>query len=120
MIPEIGMAIFGLINIDGTTYKDDVLIRLNGQVETREKELSKDIFGTSHIISLVEAEHVFEDGAEQLLIGSGYFGRCKLSPEAAAFYFEKGCEVILLHTSKAVRRWNQYEGAMIGLFHITC
>jgi hypothetical protein len=51
----------------------DVIIRLNGQPEKRKKKLSKAIYpqdtlkgcGTSHIISLAEAEHVFEKGAER-------------------------------------------------------
>jgi hypothetical protein len=44
----------------------------------------------------------------------------ELSPEAADFFNKKGCQVKLLPTPEAIRAWNAAEGAVIGLFHITC
>jgi hypothetical protein len=41
---------FGSITITGEKYEHDVTIRLNGKVEKRKKKLSKELFGTSHII----------------------------------------------------------------------
>ena len=54
---------FGSITVDGKTYEHDVIIRLSGKVEKRRKRLSKEKYGTSHIISKAEAKFVFEDGS---------------------------------------------------------
>lgn len=120
MTPEINSTSFGSITIDGVNYDHDVIIDLAGKVSKRKKKLSKEIYGTSHKISLAEAEHIFDPAAESLLIGSGIFGRVHLSDEAKAFFESKNVEVIFAKTSKAIRLWNHAKGKMIGLFHITC
>jgi len=111
---------FGSITIAGDQYEHDIIIRLNGKVEKRKKKLSKQLYGTSHIISLAEAEYVYEDGAMCIIVGTGQSGMARLSPEAAVFFHEKGCAVKLLPTPEAIRCWNETEEAVIGLFHLTC
>jgi len=111
---------FGWIDIDEKRISHDILIRLNGEVTKRKKKLTKDIYGTSHNISLPEAEYIYQEGAAGLLIGAGQFGRVRLSPEAAAFFEEKNCPVTILPTSEAVKAWNFRHMQLIGLFHITC
>jgi len=86
----------------------------------RKKKLSKEVFGTSHVISLAEAEHVYEEGAQQIIIGTGQSSMVKLSEEAAAFFQQKGCAVELLPTPEAIDQWNKVVCPTIGLFHITC
>ena len=41
---------FGAVTIDAKTYEHDVIIRLSGKVEKRRKRLSKEKYGTSHIV----------------------------------------------------------------------
>lgn len=120
MKPRIDKARFGSIVIEGKTFKHDVVIRLDGQIEKREKKLSKAIYGTSHVISLAEAEHIYEKGVERLVVGTGRFDSVKLSDKAADYLGQQGCQVDLLPTSEAVRFWNEAEGATLGLFHVTC
>ncbi|MBN1579697.1 MAG: Mth938-like domain-containing protein [Anaerolineae bacterium] len=120
MKPRIDSTRFGSIAIEGKTFKHDVQIGLDGQVSKRKKKLSKAIYGTSHTISLDEAKHIYQKSAEQLIVGSGQHGLAELSKEAAAFFEDKGCRVELLPTGKAIEAWNKAEGAVIGLFHITC
>ncbi len=120
MRPRIDQAGFGSITIDGKAFSHDVIIRLNGEVRKRKKKLSKAVYGTSHQVSLEEARHVYQEGAALLIVGAGMFGRLRLSDEAARFFHQKGCQVQLAPTGKAVRAWNEAEGAVIGLFHITC
>jgi hypothetical protein len=93
---------------------------MKGKVEKRKKKLSKEFYGTSHVISLAEAEYVYEAGAERVIIGSGQTGMVTLSPEADAFFQKKKCAVELLPTPKAINRWNKAKGPSIGLFHVTC
>lgn len=120
MKPRIDGTKFGSITIDGADIEHDVLIRLSGEVKKRKKKLSKAVFGTSHIISFEEAEHIFEKGAERLIIGSGYEGNVTLSEEAAAYFKKKEVRVDLFPTPVAIHQWNKSKGAIIGLFHVTC
>ena len=120
MEPRIDETQFGSVTIDGKVFEHDVLIRLGGKVEKRKKKLSKAVYGTSHTISLAEARHVHQKGAVRLLIGAGQQHRVRLSEEAAAHFKRHRCRVELLSTPEMIPVWNQAEGAVIGLVHVTC
>jgi hypothetical protein len=120
MKPKIDKTKFGSITVNGKKYDNDILIRLDGSVEKRKKKLSKEIYGTSHTISQAEAEVVYQDGAENIIIGSGQSAMVKLSDEASEFFMQKKCTIDLLSTPEAIDRWNKAKGQTIGLFHITC
>lgn len=120
MKPRIDGTEFGSITIDGSEIEHDVLIRLSGEVKKRKKKLSKAVYGTSHKISLEEAEHIFEKGVEHLIVGSGQYGNVKLSKEASDYFEGKGVRVDLSPTPEAIHQWNKAHGATIGLFHVTC
>ena len=120
MKPKIERSKFGWIEIGGERIGHDVLIRLDGVVKKRKKKLSKEQYGTSHVLSLDEAKHVYEKGAERLIVGTGHVGLVKLSDEAAGYFRRKRCEVALLRTPKAIEAWNGAEGAVVGLCHVTC
>lgn len=122
MKPQIDGTAFGSITIEGTVFEHDVVIGANGPVTKRKKKLSKAIYGTSHTISLQEAEYVFaqETHVDRLIVGSGQYGNVQLSPEAAAYAERRKCRVLLLPTPAAIEAWNSAEGNVIGLFHVTC
>ncbi|MGD2205932.1 MAG: MTH938/NDUFAF3 family protein [Anaerolineae bacterium] len=120
MKPRIDGTTFGSITIAGESFRRDVIIRLSGKVKKRKKKLSKAIYGTSHTISLDEAKHVYQKGAERLVVGAGQFGMVKLSDEASDYFKRKRCRVELQPTKEAIGTWNEAEGAVIGLFHVTC
>lgn len=120
MKPAIDAAQFGSITIDGSDIEHDVLIRLSGKIKKRRKELSKAVYGTSHTISLDEAEYIYEKGAERLIIGSGHNGMVTLSKEASEYFKKKEIRVDLSPTPEAIHRWNKAKGSTIGLFHVTC
>lgn len=120
MKPKIDRTTFGSITIDGTVYERDIMIRLNGQVKKRKKKLSKAVYGTSHTISLAEAKHIYQKRAERLIIGAGQYGTVTLSDEAAGYFKRKQCHVELLPMGSVIRAWNAADGAVIGLFHVTC
>jgi hypothetical protein len=101
MQPRIDRTQFGSVTIDGKVFEHDVLIRLGGQVEKRKKKLSKAVYGTSHTISLAEAKHLYQKGA------ASYFQRHR-------------CQVQLLPTPEVIAVWNQAEGAVIAMLHVTC
>ncbi len=120
MKPKIDSCEFGSITIDGEDFEHDVLIRLSGEIKKRKKKLSKAVFGTSHIISLTEAEYIFENGVKRLIIGSGHNGNVTLSKEALEYFKKKELQVDLSPTPDAIDRWNKAKGSTIGLFHVTC
>lgn len=120
MKPKITHNKFGCITIDGDEYAFDVLINLAGKVTKRKKKLSKEIYGTSHTISLAEMKYSFQEEALRFIIGSGQYGMVQLSDEAAEFLKGKDCQVELLPTPQAIKAWNKAQGRVIGLFHITC
>jgi hypothetical protein len=111
---------FGSVTIDGKTYEHDVIIGLSGEVKKRKKKLSKEKYGTSHIISKAEAKFIFEDGCDQLIIGTGQQGNVRLSPEAGDYFENKGCRVVAHPTPEAIRYFNQSREKKIALMHITC
>jgi len=120
MKPKIDSTKFGSITIQGETIENDVVIRLDGEVEKRKKKLSKAVYGTSHTISLDEAKHLYQAGAEKLIIGTGQTDQVRLSDDAAAYFEKKKCQVKLLQTPKAIQAWNKAEGKILGMFHVTC
>jgi hypothetical protein len=120
MKPKIDKTKFGSITIAGEKHTHDIIIRLNSSIENRKKKLSKEVYGTSHTISLAEAEYVYEEGAESIIIGTGQSDMVKLSDEAIEFFTLKDCRPYLLPTPEAIKLWNKSKGAVIGLFHITC
>ena len=120
MKPAIGDTGFGYISVEGSRIEHDIVIRLSGKVKKRKKKLSKAVYGTSHIVSLEEAQHIYQEGAGRLIIGSGQEGMVRLSEQAAGYFKKKKCKVILQPTPKAIEYWNEVKGTVIGLFHVTC
>lgn len=111
---------FGNITIDGKTYNHDVMIGLSGEVSKRKKKLSKQQYGTSHIVSKAEAKSIFEKGCDLVIIGSGQEGNVRLSSEAEDYFAKKGCEVVLQPTQEAIHSFNQTAKCKIALMHVTC
>lgn len=120
MPTHIDRTTFGSITINGETFAYDVVIRLSGKVKKRKKKLSRQVYGTSHTLALAEAEDVYENGCETLIVGTGQQGVLQLSDEAAAFFAQRGCRVIQQPTPAAIQMFNQTRGRKIGLFHVTC
>jgi hypothetical protein len=120
MRPKIDDTWFGSITIEGQHYEHDIIIRLSGKVRKRDKTLSKAVYGTSHILSLAEMDDLYRKKATRIIIGTGQSGQVRLSQEAAEFLKAQGCQVDLCPTPEAIRLWNEAEGEVLGLFHVTC
>ena len=120
MRPKIEDAWFGSITVEGKRYEHDIIIRLSGKVRRRNKQLSKSVYGTSHTLSLAEVTDLHRKRAERLIVGAGFEGQVRLSQEAAEFLAKKGCIVEVYLTPEAITCWNEAEGNVIALFHLTC
>jgi hypothetical protein len=120
MRPKIDDTWFGSITVEGRRYEHDIIIRLSGKVRKRRKTLSKAVYGTSHTISLAEIQELHRKKARRIIIGAGHEGKIELSAEAAEFLAKHDCQVDLWKTPDAIREWNEAEGKVLGLFHVTC
>ncbi len=120
MKPFIHHTSFGSITIDDHTHDYDVLIHSNGKIEKRKKKLSKRVYGTSHTLSLDEAEYIYEDGIHKIIIGCGQYGALELSEKAEEFFRRNKVSIILKKTPKAIQEFNRSIESCIGLFHVTC
>lgn len=120
MTPRIDGTSFGNITVDGTTYEHDIVIRPSGEVKKRKKKLSKEITGSSHMVSREEARHIYREGAARVIIGCGQYGALALSPEALAYFHKRDCIVDILPTPEAVDAWNSAGDNAIAMFHVTC
>lgn len=120
MKPFIHYTSFGSITVGDHRYDHDILIRSNGHIEKRKKKLSKEVYGTSHTLSLDEAEFIYEDGVQKIIIGCGQYGALSLSGEAKDLFRRKQVSLILADTPHAVDEYNKAEEPCVGLFHVTC
>jgi hypothetical protein len=118
--PRIDKTRFGSITVEDQVYRHDLLILPDGTVLPRPYELSKAVYGTSHVISLAEAQQVYQKGVERMIVGTGLTGLTRLAEDAAGFLQEQGCRVDLYPTRRAIKAWNKAAGEVLGLFHITC
>ncbi len=120
MKPKIAGTSFGNITVADKTYEYDIWISSDGEIHKRKKKLSQEIFGTSHVLSLPELEHIYEKDTDLLVFGTGQDGKCQLSEDAVTYLEKKGTRVLLENTPEAIRSWNDAKGRVIGLFHVTC
>jgi hypothetical protein len=121
MKPHINDSMFGKITVENMVYHHDIYIDLDGHIKKRKKKLSKKVYGTSHIISVEEIQHIYEEGVKLLIVGTGQYSRARLSPEAETYLKTKKCGVKLLSTENAVETWNATRPSKtIALFHVTC
>ncbi|HOD50273.1 MAG TPA: MTH938/NDUFAF3 family protein [Candidatus Hydrogenedentes bacterium] len=120
MKPSIDGTSFGSITVDGETYDHDIVIRLSGKVKKRKKSLSKEETGSSHMVSRGEAEHIYDTGADLVIIGCGQNGALDLSPEALTYFHKHDCIVDMRPTPEAAAAWNSAEGKVVAMFHVTC
>jgi hypothetical protein len=120
MKPFIESTSFGAITIGHDSFENDVVIRSTGKIVKRKKRLSKEVYGSSHTLSLPEAEFLYEKEVPILIIGSGQHGMMSLSNEAKKFFNEKSISVSLSPTPDAIKEYNNADEPCIGLFHVTC
>jgi len=120
MKPQISGTGFGWIEINGERFEHDVLIRPTGDIKKRKKKLSKQVFGTSHKLSINEARYILKIKSEALIIGTGQTGLLELSKEAADYFKKRNCCVTLAPTPHATQLFNSSGPETTGLFHVTC
>jgi len=66
---------FGLINVDGKEYTEDLEVRWDGKVLPWQRE-------SSHLVGIKDIERAVEENPEVIVIGTGELGLMKITEDA--------------------------------------
>ena len=108
---------FGILQIDGRTYEQDVLID-RGEIHKRKKKPSKkfrDEFG--HTPLSIEEEIPWN--CRRLVIGTGAYGRLPVMKEVKLEADRRHVELVIVPTGEAIRLIEK-ESAVNAILHVTC
>ncbi len=107
---------FGLMKIDGRTYRDDLKI-IEGKV------VGNWFRKQGHVLHRRDIEDVLAAKPDILVIGTGHSGRMRIDDDAPALLKERDIELIAEPTAKAYKKFNDLhskgKNAAAG-FHLTC
>ena len=106
---------FGLIVIEGQTFKTDVLIwpdRIKGDWWRQE----------AHLLQLDDVAEALAANPQVLVVGQGEPGKMQVDPALAAYLQERGVELISRPTREACRVINDLSGKrrLAAALHLTC
>ena len=106
---------FGVIVIDGQTFKNDVLI-WPGQIKS---EWWRKV---SHFLQLDDVAEALGANPQVLVVGMGEPGRMEVDPALAAFLEDRGVELMARPTGEACRQINDLSGKrrLAAALHLTC
>jgi hypothetical protein len=108
---------FGTLQIDGTTYEQDVVID-HGEIRKRKKTPSKrfrDKFG--HTPLSIEEKIPWK--CHRLVIGTGAYGRLPVMKEVKREAERRHVELVIAPTNEAIRLIEK-EPAANAILHVTC
>ncbi|UCD20511.1 MAG: hypothetical protein JSW08_01890 [archaeon] len=105
---------FGVITIDGKTYKEDVIILPNNQIV--ERPLPK---GT-HIVTSQEISILVKEKPVIIVVGTGESGIAKIEDDARGLVENSNIKLIVQPTGQAINAFNEIKERKAGLFHLTC
>ncbi len=106
---------FGVIVINGTSYRQDLLI-WPGKIKTdwwrRE----------AHVLQVDDVAEALAAAPEVLVVGMGQPGRLQVDQELAAYLKDKGIDLVAVPTQEACRIINRLAGKrrLAAALHLTC
>ena len=118
MKPIIKATKFGKITVDSLPIDFDFFINAEGKIMRRIRAGNEPDDLCDGILSLNEADMLYDPAVNAMIIGCTRQDTLKLSNEATDYFEEKKCKVKLLPLMEAISYWNRYEGNAIGLFHL--
>jgi len=111
---------WGKISFDGTALKD--ILFVEGRVHERNYGVLERKYGSGHVVDVDEAKELLRGAPWEVVIGTGFDGLLKLTPEAEVLLKQKTA-LLVLPTPQAIERLNdsikrgQKTNALI---HVTC
>lgn len=107
---------FGIIQIDGKTYHNDVKIIGNRVIDRWWRS-------QGHFVALEDVEDLLSAGCEVCIFGTGAYGALRISDEVRAAFESQGTRVAAEKTSSACDLYNQLveQGKAVAAgLHLTC
>jgi hypothetical protein len=106
---------FGLIVIEGQTFRNDVLIwpgRIKRDWWRRE----------GHLLQLDDVAEALAANPQVLVVGQGEPGKMQVDPSLAAYLKDQGVELLVHPTREACRVINALSGTrrLAAALHLTC
>lgn len=118
--PAVAATEFGSVVVDGQVLNRDLVVRADGRVKKRKKDLSREVHGTAHEISVEEVKYVCRQTPQTFVLGSGYEGLLSLSREAVRWLQKRGVQTVVLPTPEAADAFTATDGSKALLLHIGC
>ncbi len=105
---------FGEITVDGKVYNHDVVL-VGGEVRRWVRK-------ESHNVLWEEVSPLLDFEPEVIIVGTGSGGVMGVSPEIVSKLRERGVEVIVERTGRAVEIYNKIskEKRVAAVLHLTC
>jgi hypothetical protein len=106
---------FGLIRIDGQTFKHDVLIWPGGIKSDWWRQ-------AGHLLQLDDVTEVLAAAPQVLVVGQGDPGHMEVDPALAAYLRDKGVDLMVFPTKEACRIINDLspKRRLAAALHLTC
>jgi hypothetical protein len=111
---------WGKISFDGSELRD--IIFVEGKVIQRDQDSIRSKYGTSHVVDLNEARILLKGNPAEVIIGSGFEGKLKLTPDAQGLLKQRTA-LIILTNPQSVELLNEKirRGVKVSaLIHTTC
>jgi hypothetical protein len=109
---------FGSIQIDGTTYQNDLIID-RGKVSKRKKKASKP-FRDQYGHTPLSVEEKIPWKCRTLVIGTGAEGALPVMPEVKREAERRGVDLVVAPTEKAIDLLNGKAKKTNAILHVTC
>ena len=106
---------FGQINIDGSTYQEDVII-FDDHVQSNWWRQQ------GHSLVLDDLETVLKEDPDILIVGCGAHGRMSVPESTLRQLDQQGIQVQTHRTAEAVQQYNRIrdERDVVAALHLTC
>jgi hypothetical protein len=117
--PRITQLSWGRIEIEGHGVLKDAKLFPGG---AREWDWGESGTGHSQGIQPADVDELLEHGATEVVLGTGVYGRLRVSPKSVELLESRGIALHRLRTNKAVELYNELRERkpVGGLFHTTC
>ncbi|MBC7097528.1 hypothetical protein H5T52_00145 [Candidatus Bipolaricaulota bacterium] len=105
---------FGRIQVEGEVWTQDIMV-LTGQVRPWQRR-------EGHRVHPEDLEAALAEGPELIIVGTGFSGLLKLTPEAEESTRRRGIELLATKTAEAVEAYNELSPTKrtCALLHLTC
>jgi len=107
---------FGSIQIDGKTYRTDIIIFPDGRVADNWWRRH------GHQLMFEDIEALLAAEPDTIVIGTGIYGRMLPAPGLEEALSKKGIELIMMPTGEAIACFNKQQAShrTAAGFHLTC